>query len=607
MKRSQPAGPKQALDDTQPATPPTARKSHCEDHNIDCESNTKDIMMDDASDSSVHFWVKQILHFLEKQGQNLLTAICARYKIPYDGTIASIPDGMLEQVAYNAIFNPALPKGDDSLPLMLRDVDGVTGFRLSFLKDRSGIFKSNLVTAKLDGRPFSLECRACSYCGSCFSGRFMELDSTHQRAGGWKEITDKIHAGKYSWKALKGWRLCVPCFTNYGQKGTMDNANRLSIKEVIKCSPADLKEGWCDAPQGKTSPGHTQQRDAAFLSSNRRRADSEPETPRPSKRARSRGGGAGEREAREQYESVEVLADGDWWDAHVIEVAADGARLVHYVGGTADEDEWIARGSSRIRSANAAHDASNAPTPAPSAYYTPQVTPLVTPMKDRDISLPPCGALSLSPQDPALTMPAPLRTPSVSPVLCPSKEPAHAKEMEEADLTLDSESEAEEPRVEGMEDLFSSEEEEEEGEEEEEDFGVSTVVEVLKRPLTFGERTGVVEVSVAATGPDLSYQWFEGDEAIPGAQGRVLKLLNSGELGGRISCRVSNAYGDAWAVCPVLLPSSPEAAEKTCQEAAGLFLLKCRCGEEMEGSPTVLCETECGKCGAVCCGKIQRA
>jgi len=50
------------------------------------------------------------------------------------------------------------------------------------------------VSCRLRGSEFEIECRVCSYCGSCFSGRFMELDSAHQRAGGWKEITDKIHA-----------------------------------------------------------------------------------------------------------------------------------------------------------------------------------------------------------------------------------------------------------------------------------------------------------------------------------------------------------------------------------------------------------------------------
>lgn len=140
----------------------------------------------------------------------------------------------LFQVAYNAIFNPALPKssGGDGMPMMLRDVKGVSDFQLRFLRDKQGIFKTTQVSARLSGVPFEIECRSCSYCGSCFSGRFMELDSTHQRAGGWKEITDKIHAGSYSWKGLKGWRLCVPCFTNYGQKGTMENTNRLSISKV---------------------------------------------------------------------------------------------------------------------------------------------------------------------------------------------------------------------------------------------------------------------------------------------------------------------------------------------------------------------------------------
>ena len=110
------------------------------------------------------------------------------------------------QVAYNAIFNPALPKSvsGDGLPMMLRNVKGVTDFQLRFLQDKQGIFKTTHVTARLSGVPFEIECRSCSYCGSCFSGRFMELDSTHQRAGGWKEITDKIHAGNFSWKGLKG-------------------------------------------------------------------------------------------------------------------------------------------------------------------------------------------------------------------------------------------------------------------------------------------------------------------------------------------------------------------------------------------------------------------
>jgi hypothetical protein len=222
----------------------------------------------------VHDWVRTVLTFLEKNGQELLQAICTRYKIPYDRTITSIPIGTWEQVrgraaalqlaaycfpalpprrgraagqhehptvpadlraarrmcarataalsthsspwawraralaqvAYNAIFNPALPKNasGDGMPLMLRNVKGVSDFQLRFLQDKEGIFKTTYVYARLSGIPFEMECRSCSYCGSCFSGRFMELDSTHQRAGGWKEITEKIHAGNFSWKGLKG-------------------------------------------------------------------------------------------------------------------------------------------------------------------------------------------------------------------------------------------------------------------------------------------------------------------------------------------------------------------------------------------------------------------
>jgi hypothetical protein len=117
------------------------------------------------------------------------------------------------QVAYNALFNPALPKNSsgDGMPLMVRNVKGVTDFQLSFLQDKEGVFKTTYVYARLSGVPFEIECRSCSYCGSCFSGRFMELDSTHQRAGGWKEITEKIHAGNFSWKGLKGWVAPPPC------------------------------------------------------------------------------------------------------------------------------------------------------------------------------------------------------------------------------------------------------------------------------------------------------------------------------------------------------------------------------------------------------------
>jgi len=404
----------------------------------------------------------------------------------------------------------------------------------------------------------------------------MELDSTHQRAGGWKEITDKIHAGKFSWKALKGWRLCVPCFTNYGQKGTMDNANRLSIKEVIRCSPGDLKEGWCDNPP--KSAGHANGHRDGMLSSHRRGAPDHAadSSQRPMKRVRRE-------RSMEHYESVEVLADGDWWHAHVLEVAADGSSLVHYVGGTSDEDEWIPKGSPRIRSSQ---DAAQAPTP------TPQSTPLVTPMKDRDISLPPCGALLEEPA--CLPLPPHTASPVQQCVLGGLGE-LDDDVFEEEERGAAGAVEEEEAEV-----LEHEHEAEDEDDEEEVEQELEAVVEVQERSTD----ANIVEVGIVVHGGGpMRFQWFEGREAIPGAHSPVLTLLNSGETGGPIACRLSNAFGTTWAFCPVLLPSSPEDAKAAC---TGFYRLLCRCGAEMEGSSSYLCETACAQCGAVCCGQTAR-
>ena len=48
----------------------------------------------------VHDWVRTVLLFLEKNGQEILQAICARYKIPYERSITSIPIGTWEQVYF---------------------------------------------------------------------------------------------------------------------------------------------------------------------------------------------------------------------------------------------------------------------------------------------------------------------------------------------------------------------------------------------------------------------------------------------------------------------------------------------------------------------------
>lgn len=52
----------------------------------------------DQEGPEVHDWVRTVLTFLERNGQELLHAICTRYKIPYDRSIASIPIGTWEQV-----------------------------------------------------------------------------------------------------------------------------------------------------------------------------------------------------------------------------------------------------------------------------------------------------------------------------------------------------------------------------------------------------------------------------------------------------------------------------------------------------------------------------
>ena len=46
--------------------------------------------------------------------------------------------------------------------------------------------------------------------------------------------------------------------------------------------------------------------------------------------------------------SVEVKSEGEWWDATVSKVRDDKIK-VHYVGGTEEEDEWIALNSGRLR------------------------------------------------------------------------------------------------------------------------------------------------------------------------------------------------------------------------------------------------------------------
>ena len=180
-------------------------------------------------------WVTKVMEFLESNGQNLLSSICAHYRIDYSPPdVSSIRDYSLEQIAHNAIFNPALPKVSGRMPKMLRDMHGVSNWKMTFLKDQAGIYRAVRVLARLGGDNFSAQCRCCSYCGSCFSGRFMKPNAMHQQAGGWKEITERTAAGKFSWASLRGWRLCVPCFTHWASNGTNVNANRPSVDDLMQ-------------------------------------------------------------------------------------------------------------------------------------------------------------------------------------------------------------------------------------------------------------------------------------------------------------------------------------------------------------------------------------
>jgi hypothetical protein len=66
---------------------------------------------EDGQELDVHDWVRTVLLFLEKNGQEILQAICARYKIPYDRSITSIPIGTWEQVVRPPVCAYGAPWG----------------------------------------------------------------------------------------------------------------------------------------------------------------------------------------------------------------------------------------------------------------------------------------------------------------------------------------------------------------------------------------------------------------------------------------------------------------------------------------------------------------
>jgi hypothetical protein len=114
-----------------------------------------------------------------------------------------------------------------------------------------------------------------------------------------------------------------------------------------------------------------------------------------------------------------------------------------------------------------------------------------------------------------------------------------------------------------------------------------TTIDVVKANL--GDMAeGLVELALNCSGNDLSFQWYEGNEAIPGACTSNLLLVNAGGVGGRIRCLVRNRYGATWIKCPVLLPAAPEEArqELDALNAPGFYRLACRCVSKLPGSCT---------------------
>ena len=102
--------------------------------------------LDDSNSAGVSAaWVQKVVGFLETHGQDLLSSICAHYRIDFCGDVSSIRDYSLEQLAHNAIFNPALPKASGRLPKMLRDIPGVNNWSVQFIEEHSCVFCSQVL------------------------------------------------------------------------------------------------------------------------------------------------------------------------------------------------------------------------------------------------------------------------------------------------------------------------------------------------------------------------------------------------------------------------------------------------------------------------------
>jgi hypothetical protein len=248
--------------------------------------------------------------------------------------------------------------------------------------------------------------------------------------------------------------------------------------------------------------------------------------------------------------------------------------LVHYVGGTDDEDEWIQKSSDRLR------------------FKMPKSTPRCTAMPEPNarMSMPPCGAFA---DEASCMMPRELDLAGNMGEACDEQLPSSPEVMLVGD---------EMPEL----DLASHVEEQDEQEDCDEEHVLPTTIDVVKANLGDMDE-GLVELALNSSGRDLSFQWYEGNEAIPGANTNSLLLVNSGGVGGRIRCLVRNKYGATWIKCPVLLPAEPEQArqELDALNAPGFYRLACSCGHIREGLAQELCEEAC-TCGKLCCGKVEK-
>jgi len=233
------------------------------------------------------------------------------------------------------------------------------------------------------------------------------------------------------------------------------------------------------------------------------------------------------------------------WDAHVIDQRGDHV-LVHYVGGTDEEDEWVHKSSERLR------------------FKIPKSTPRCTAMPEGRQSMPPCGAFAEEAScmmPPELNLAGNLGETSDEPSAASPEIILIGDEMPELDLAADVTEDGD-------------------GEEEDcldEERVLPTTIDVVKANLGDLDE-GLVELALNSYGRDLSFQWYEGNEAIPGANTNRLLLVNSGGVGGRIRCLVRNKYGASWIKCPVLLPAEPEQArqELDALNAPGFYRLACR-------------------------------